>query len=432
MRRSSRPGLVAFVSVLALHAYACGSDEPPADAPPEETRGADAAAPSDGEDGAAPTPTDASDAADSGFDSAPATDASLDAGADADAAVVAPPSVRLVGRADRSDPAGATFAWPGGRIIARFQGTEVKVTLNETSLFRGPDRWDVLVDGVLASTLVPSPGVGTYTLAAGLPAGVHTVELYKRTEAAVGTTQFRGFELPGGTLLAPPPAPARRIEFLGDSTTVGYGNECAAPTEAFSGATQNERLAFAGLVAHDLGADHHDTGISGRGVLLNYDRSDSVVFDQYFPRTLPASPAAIWTFASFVPNVVWIMLGGNDWDAETPSTPAPDLAQFTAKYASLVSTVRTKYPAAHVFVAIAPSLNDDYPVGYAALSNMRTALGNVVAGRVAAGDNKVYAYEFARATGADLTGCGYHANLGLHRKMADEAILQIKAKTGWL
>jgi lysophospholipase L1-like esterase len=263
---------------------------------------------------------------------------------------------------------------------------------------------------------------------------VHTIELYKRTEGMVGTTQFMGYAFPnGGQLLSPPAAPSRRIEFLGDSTTNGYGNECSSPSEAFSGATQDERLAFSGLVAHDLNADHHDISVSGKGVLLNYERADTVVFDQLFPRTMPNDALPAWIFSNFTPDVVWMNLGGNDWDQESPSTATPDVTAYTNKYLALAALVRSKYPSAHFFCSITPALNDDYPVGWNALSNQRAVIANVVNTRTAAGDTKIYAYEFARAVqSTDLTGCSFHSNLALHRKMADQVIVQIKSKTGWL
>lgn len=335
-------------------------------------------------------------------------------------------AVRFVGRRDAADPEHPRFAWPGGRIIARFRGTAATVTLDEEARLTGPSRWDVLVDGAPLSTLVPVPGPGTYTIAVGLPDTVHTIELYRRTEAMVGVTRFMGYAFPnGGQLLAPPAAPARRIEFLGDSTTSGYGNECTSPKQSFSGATQNERLAFSGLVANALNADHHDLSASGKGVLLNYHRADPVVFERLFVRAMPEDEALSWDFSSFTPDVVWMNLGGNDWDRESSSSPRPDLAAYTKKYGELVALVRSKYPSAHFFCSITPSLND-------ALTGQRAAIANVVGARIAAGDTKIYAYEFARATESDLTGCDYHTNLALHRKMADEVIAQIKARTGWL
>jgi lysophospholipase L1-like esterase len=340
--------------------------------------------------------------------------------------------VRFVGRADFSDPIHPKFGWPGARIIAQFRGTAASVALDEQPLYTGPSRWDVLVDGARTFTLAPASGLGTYVLATGLPNATHTVELYKRTEGMVGQTRFMGFTFPnGGQLLAPPDPPARRIEFLGDSTTNGYGNECTSPLQSFSGATQNERQAFSGLVAHDLGADHHDVSYSGKGVLLNYHRADTVVFDQLFTRALPESATPLWDFTRFTPDVVWMNLGGNDWDAESPSTQPPDLDAYTAKYLALVTSVRAKYPAAHIFCSVTPSLNDSYPPGWNVLTGQRTAISTVVAARVAAGDTKIYMYEFARALPGELSGCDYHTGLPLHRKMADQVIAQIKAKTGW-
>ncbi|MBX3187359.1 MAG: hypothetical protein KF819_10110 [Labilithrix sp.] len=343
------------------------------------------------------------------------------------------PGVRMVGRGDTSDPARPKFGWPGARIIARFTGTAVSVKLDEESLYVGPSRWDVIVDGVRTSTLTPAPGVGTYTLATGLPDTMHTVELYRRTEGMIGTTQFLGYTFPnGGQLLSPPAPPTRRIEFLGDSTTNGHGNECTSPDQPFSGATQNERMAFSGIVARELGADHHDISVSGKGVYVNYHRADTVVFDQLFMRAMPNDPAPPWDFARFSPDVVWMNLGGNDWDQESLETPAPDLTAYTNKYAALVELVRSKYPTAHFFCSVTSSLNDVYPVGWNVLTSQRAAVTNVVNARVAAGDTKIYRYEFARATrDRDLTGCAYHTNLALHRRMADEVLAQIKAKTGW-
>jgi lysophospholipase L1-like esterase len=359
-----------------------------------------------------------------------------DGAADAAADAALPPSVRFIGRRDATDAAHPKFGWPGARIVARFTGTEVSVTLAEQSLFSGPSHWDVLVDGSRTSTLAPTAGTASYAIAQALPSTTHTIELYRRTEGTVGITQFLGFTFPnGGKLLSPPPAPPRRIELIGDSMTAGYGNECMAASETFAGATENERLAFSGLVAHDLAADHHDVSFSGKGVLLNYKRSDSIVFDQLYERTMPLVAANDWAFTSFTPDVVWIMLGGNDWDQDSSTMPAaspPDVTLFTNKYIALAARVRAKYPGAHVFCAIAPSMNDDFPAGWNALTNMRTAIAGVVAARKNAGDAKIYAYEFNRAVyPGDLTGCGFHANLGLHRKMADEAIAQIKAKTKW-
>ena len=94
--------------------------------------------------------------------------------------------------------------------------------------------------------------------------------------------------------------------------------------------------------------------------------------------------------------------------------------------------MRSKHPNAHFICAVAPSLGDGYPVGYDAYTNVKTAVNDVVSAHAAAGDTKIYAFEFTRSQGADVTGCQSHPNAMKHRAMANEAIVLIKSKTGWL
>ena len=92
-------------------------------------------------------------------------------------------------------------------------------------------------------------------LASGLPAGEHLVELYRRTEANQGESQFLGFDFGEGALLAPPPRAERRIELVGDSITAGYGNEGADMSCPFSPDTENHYLTYGALAARQLGAE---------------------------------------------------------------------------------------------------------------------------------------------------------------------------------
>lgn len=416
MSRGQRGWIVVGTLVaLGACAYACGGDP---DTPREGSATPEAGAPArDAELG----------------DDAAVLDATVDASADGGADAASLPAVRFVGRRDETDSLQPRFGWAGSRIIARFTGTEAVASLEETPLFTpqpNPTYWDVIVDGVRTMAIALDPGLKTYTVASGLPAGPHAIELYKRTEGRVGVTQFRGFEFPGGALLAPPASPVRRIEFLSDSTSTGFGVECSSSSETFTSATQNERRGYAGLVAQELSADHHNVSVSGKGIFWNLNRSEPDVAEDLFMRALQGNSAP-WTFTKFAPDVVWIMLGSNDYDTGNPPG-APAYDDVKNKFIALVSIVRSKYPAAHVFVATAPNLNDDYPVGYSARTNVQNAAAAVVAARAAAGDTKVYPFDFTRSNYPDdQTGCGFHVNLAKSRSMADEAKAAIRAKTGW-
>jgi lysophospholipase L1-like esterase len=256
------------------------------------------------------------------------------------------------------------------------------------------------------------------------------VELTKLTEANVGTTQFLGFEFPGGALLPPPAAAARHLEFLGDSASNGYGIEGVEPC-AFTSATENAHLAYPALVAADLGADHHNLGVSGKGLYYNYYRPDLDVFSVVYGRALPYDSGSTFAFGDYAPDVVWMTLGGNDYSRPAVGDPAPPYAAFEARYDEMVALIRRKRPTAHIVCAVAPSITNDYPLGYDAYTNIKTAASSVVAARGAAGDARVYFFEFTRSTPADLTGCLGHPNVAKHRAMADEAVAFLKTKTGW-
>jgi lysophospholipase L1-like esterase len=342
------------------------------------------------------------------------------------------PAVRYVGRFDMTNPRAPVVDWSDARVIVRFDGVQASVTMTDTTYGGGNAYWDVTVDGVLApSPLALSQGQATYALATGLEAGIHTIELWKRTEANVSTTEIDGFDFGGGALLAPPAAPSRRIEFLGDSVSAGFGDLGAGPACTFAPSTEDSHVAFPGLVATAFGADHQNLAYSGCGVHWDYDRSDPVVFSTLYPATLATAPGPTWSFSSFDPDIVWITLGGDDWDQPGAGDPPPSLAAFEAAYDSLVTTVRQVHPLAYVILAIAPSLNDDYPSAppYDALTSMETALAWELAQHPT--DEKLVSFEFARATAAQLTGCGSHPGAAEQSSMAQQAIAFIVSTTGW-
>ena len=132
-------------------------------------------------------------------------DAAIEETVDPDAGPIigdGPPEVRFVGRVDLSDPNAPRFAWSGAGLVARFMGTSVSIDLG------GGQEYTVLIDGELRPKLVP--GNGETLIADALTPGMHVVELYRRTEASQGESQFNGFTFEGGELLTPTLASSRR------------------------------------------------------------------------------------------------------------------------------------------------------------------------------------------------------------------------------
>src|SRR5262249_17739899 len=136
-----------------------------------------------------------------------------------------------------------------------------------------------LIDGVLGTRFSVGADDGTYELAARLSPGQHRVELYRETEGkGFGYSVFSGFARGAP---APPPAPARLVEIVGDSISAGFGNlgseehpgygpdprgGCPFTTE-----TESAYQAYGPVAARAVGADWSVLAGSGWGAYSDRD-----------------------------------------------------------------------------------------------------------------------------------------------------------------
>jgi lysophospholipase L1-like esterase len=327
------------------------------------------------------------------------------------------PGVRFIGRFDTSDSMGPRFAWSGSGIVARFSGTSVSVKL------LGAQQFTVVLDGVVQPTLIPVGGATT-PLATGLADGPHTVELYRRTEANLGDAQFVGFDFGAGQLLAPPPAPDRRLEVIGDSITCGYGDEGADMNCHFTPDTENHYLAYDALSARALSADLVTIAWSGKGVVCNYGDDPTSCVDPlptFYDRTLPLHANSVWDFTSWQPQAVVINLGTNDFSTAVDPTEA----DFEAGYQAFLTHLRNVYPQAFILCTVAPLLSGTD------LTTAKSYIAKVVKAMNDAGDVKVKAFDIAPTDPADGFGCDYHPSLKTHQKMSTQLVAELKADLGW-
>jgi lysophospholipase L1-like esterase len=346
------------------------------------------------------------------------------------------PTVRFLGRFDASDPnAGILFAWPASSIFTRFSGTGLAVSLAEAgnAVYQGNavNNWyDVWVDGALGPAFKAVNGTTQYTVAQGLAQGDHYVRISKRTEPQIGTAIFRGFTpLEGGTLLPAPSPLARRIQFIGDSITAGYGadgNVAKTGYCNFTPATENADATYASMAAQALGAEFQAIAFSGKGIVQNNDCVGDAnnTLPALYGSNIPLSYKDDVDFTGWVPQVVVINLGTNDYNMNN-GCAAPNSAKFTAGWVNFVRTVRGHYPDAAIFCTVGPDLQG---------SVLKTAQTNIQAAVTALaqqGEDNVTYISLPANTGADGYGCASHPNRATHAQMASIVQAAIAAKMNW-
>lgn len=331
----------------------------------------------------------------------------------------APPDlgVRYVGRVDGCKAEGARYAWSGSGFVARFKGTAISVRLKDAV-----NEHTVVLDGEVLPKLVTTSGEKLYPLASDLADEEHVLELYRRSEASSGETLLLGLEVKGangnpGELLDPPPAPARRIEVIGDSISCGYGNEGKAPC-TFSQDTENHYLAYGSVLARSVGAELSTVAWSGKGVIYNYNGDKLQPLPTVYDRTVPNDARNLWGFA-WQPEAVIINLGTNDYS--TAASPTDEL--FTSTYQRFLEHLRAKYPDAFILCTVGPMLTGSM------LASARHNISAAVTARNDAGDSRVKAYEMT--TQNTNPGCDSHPGLATHEAMAKELEAELKTELGW-
>ncbi|TKD01199.1 SGNH/GDSL hydrolase family protein [Polyangium fumosum] len=328
--------------------------------------------------------------------------------------------VHFIGRfTNEADP---RFAWPGSTIVARFSGTGLDVRLADA----GNNHFAVVIDDGPPTDLATSSAKDTYTLAANLPAGEHTVLLEKRTESYVGVVQFKGFvPAPGGALVPTPEPWSRKIELVGDSITCGYGNTGAGPLCPFSPETEDEYSAYGALAARKLGAAHMGISYSGIGVYRDYSGATQNQMPIRFERTLADDPASTWDF-SYIPDVVVVNLGTNDFAKDDPGQ------QYIDALSGFLDKLRGHYPNAYLLCAVGSMLSDSYPSGAMHLTKVKQHINTTLDARKAKGDTNVGFVDLGEQNAAvDGIGCDYHPSVATHQKMADKLVAAIQSAKGW-
>jgi hypothetical protein len=331
-------------------------------------------------------------------------------------------SIRYLGRSITPDsPSEAQWSWSGSGASITFDGTACWIRMTAPGAF-----YRVLVDGKVTATLDLTNKYDTiHALAANLPAGTHTVAVRLRTEANNSMTRFHGFRIEGVPGKAPEGSP-RRIEFYGNSITCGYGILDSVASNPFATRTEDEGLTYAAISADSVGADRHTICWSGKGVVQNYNRdTKNPTLPKLYAHVVPWDSTHLWDFSKWIPDVVAIDLGTNDF-----SHVAPDSVLFHRTFAAFVDTLHARYPKAKFVLLDGPMLSDGYPAGLNALTKVRRHMDNVAAAANAKGIStsrlSLAPQDASRGYGAD-----YHPNRAQARLNGQELTAHLRKTMGW-
>ncbi len=339
--------------------------------------------------------------------------------------------IQYTGRISFANPERPAWNFPGIQIAAAFEGTSLKMLAKPRSGYfmaqidRG-EPFKVAFTGEKDSLV---------TLATALPEGRHQVRLMYAIEGYEFYPEFWGFVLDEGRQLCQAPAlPSRKIEFVGNSITCGYGNEGTNKEEHFDYATENHYYSYDAITSRALQAQHWVVARSGIGAYRNYGEAKAgspnscmqvqYEYTGYAPdaklRQRGGFDSERWDFSRCQPDVVCINLGTNDL-----STNNYDLKLLKQGYQRLLQMVRQHNPRAKVVFLCGSML------GGKELETAKRLLNEVADEARKAGDKEVYRFDFTPQNGDLGYGNDWHPSVWQHEKMAAELTAFLRSLMNW-
>jgi hypothetical protein len=326
--------------------------------------------------------------------------------------------IQYFGRWDFSNPTAPTHSWPGVYVYAEFEGTSIGVMTDDNFSY-----YNVFIDDSLYLIFHgTTSGVSSYTLASGLTDTTHKILFALRSELNWTKFAFNGFILDDGKNLLPPPIkPQRKIEFIGDSYTVASGNEWTGEGSAPNDSYTNIYKSFGPMIARNYNAQYQISARGGFGLVLdylgNYDNNLPNVFD----RALVYTSTPKWDYLNFVPNLVVVCLGLNDyngWGGYSGPIDSANAVLYRDRYHGFISTIMGVYP--HVkILTVAPN----------GIQWLKDNISQVVTEENSSGHTNVFYASFPYYTGGYVHNG--HPTVETHQKIADTLIAIIDSINAW-
>ena len=334
----------------------------------------------------------------------------------------ADPRVGVVGRTARTRDRALRVGYPGVTFRLRFEGSSLGVRVESTSEH---SYLMVSVDGQTPRMLKLSGSVQELSLASGLGAGEHEVEVLHATETWLGIVTIHAWILPrSGQLLSARPASERRLLVIGDSVSSGEAVKRTADCVKDS-SWWDPANSYGMVLARALHAEVELVCYGGRGLLRDWQgRQDVLNAPQFFELAVPdPEQAEAWEHARSVPDFVLVSLGTNDFNLGLGPLPAE--AEFVSRYVQFVRRIREVYPQTQVWLTAGAMVNDDADPARPQRSVLNAYLARTV--------RELHDAAVGVAESSHFPGdaCDAHPTRAQHAQMAAQLLPQVRRILSW-
>ncbi len=316
-----------------------------------------------------------------------------------------------------------------------FVGQKAEIVLKGDSIAEGTEnlaRIGIYVDGERVIEDQMDRPSKSYTVWESEQEQQVSIRIVKLSEAAMSTVGIEEIRVEAREGIEPTPARSRKIEFIGDSITCGYGVDDPSGQQPFSTATEDATSAYAYLTAQALDADYSLVSYSGYGIISGYtDNGEKLlthILPDYYEKLAKSegrlngtlNPLDIdWDFNRFVPDLIVINLGTND--DSYAQDHADRQEEFAERYVDFLHTVRRRNPEAPILCTLGIMGDRLYPFVEQAVARYVSETG----------DTQVSAMRFDVQQAEDGYGSDGHPSAATHAQAAGKLAAHIRTLLGW-
>lgn len=322
----------------------------------------------------------------------------------------------FLGRVEQLSDNKALLIGSASSVSFDFEGNSCEISLQSVDSYEHHNYVALELDGeYIGRVQIKKGAIQNFPIAVTNKNKKHHLGIYKATEAANGAVLFVG----ATTKLIKSTTPKRKkIEFIGDSITCGFGNDT---TEIPCGAgdwydQHNAYLAYGPVASRALNADFVLSAVSGFGMYRNWNdehKDEAIIPDVYGNLYLNTDKSKPYDFA-FQPDLVSICLGTNDLsdgDGEKERLPFNE-DKYVSNYINFIKTVYKHTPNTRIVVLNSPMVSQDRNV------TLVSCLKKVIKAFENDTQHKPIAlFEFQPMS---PNGCGSHPDIADDKIMADQ------------
>lgn len=328
------------------------------------------------------------------------------------------------------------LALSGSGIAFTFYGRHLELCLQGDDNADSPTqddkaRFAIWIDDIrVMDTTLTEPEMHCTLIDNTFPAAYH-VRVVKLSEAPMSIIGIRQLAADDEAVFTPAKESERKIEFIGDSITCGYGIDDDNLDHAFSTATEDVTKAYAYLTSQALHADYSMVSYSGHGIISGYTETDEKKEEELIPPFYPlvgfshgtykgcALTDTPWDFSAFIPDLIVINLGTND-DSYCQDIISRQ-EEFSSQYRAFLKEVRDKNPRAVILCSYGLMNERLYP-------HIEKA---VLSYRKECGDENIHLLRFTMQTENDGYVINYHPSIKTHNAAAWVLTQKIKEIMKW-